>query len=290
MSGPQVQIVDVFPAAPGGGNPAPIVTAADGMDARAMLAVAQDHGHESGFVLAPDEGSGAQFRFRFFVPRQEVEMCGHATIGALWLLHREGRITTGRMTIQTASGPVIGRVGDGDCVRISQPRGTVEPLLDDTVRAELLALLRLPEAALLPVPLVNARTSRTKTLIGLASEQALHGLEPDLARIEAFCERIGSTGLYPYAADPRDAGVFHARQFPKSSGYPEDAATGIAATALAFGLRALALIAPGTGGITVRQGEAMGRPSALRVDFADPGDADGTGCWLGGRVSRHDPG
>jgi hypothetical protein len=47
-------------------------------------------------------------------------------------------------------------------------------------------------------------------------------------RFEAICERIGSSRLYRYAVIALQ--VRAARQFPCSSDYPEDAATGIAAT------------------------------------------------------------
>jgi predicted PhzF superfamily epimerase YddE/YHI9 len=80
-----------------------------------------------------------------------------------------------------------------------------------------------------------------------------------------------------------------ARQFPKSSGYPEDAATGIAAAALWGHLSATGAIEVGSAGspvvCTVRQGESMGRPSAiqLRARFDDRGLP--RGCWLSGNVN-----
>ena len=59
-------------------------------------------------------------------------------------------------------------------------------------------------------------------------------------------------------------------------GYPEDAATGIAATALASGLRQLGVTSSAR--VTVHQGEAMGRPSKITVTFR------GDQCWLSGHV------
>jgi hypothetical protein len=93
----------------------------------------------------------------------------------------------------------------------------------------------------------------------------------------------GTTGLYPYAPADLAGKVFNARQFPKSSGYPEDAATGIAAAALAFGLLENGLVAAGEQPIRVRQGQAMGRPSEITVRFRiDAGQV--RGCWVGGPV------
>lgn len=274
-------LLDVFPAGPGGGNPTSIVTDARGMTDGDMLAMARELGHESGFVFPLEQG----YRFRFFVPRHEMEMCGHATVGALWLLHDAGRIGAGSVPIETLSGPVTGRVGEDGTVRVSQPAGAVEELAGDADRQAVCEVLRVPAEALRPLPMINATTSRTKTLIALSSAEALHGLEPDFGRVEELCGSIGSTGLYPFAPG-REAASFHARQFPKAAGYPEDAATGIAATALAFGAARLGLLDAGAAGITVRQGEALGRPSEIHVAFAGPDGAPHVGCWLGGRVRK----
>jgi predicted PhzF superfamily epimerase YddE/YHI9 len=89
-----------------------------------------------------------------------------------------------------------------------------------------------------------------------------NGLDPDHSAIEARCAAIGSTGLYPYALNEGTAQLFEARQFPKSSGYPEDAATGIAVAALAFGLLESGLVARDATPIRVLQGRAIGRREA----------------------------
>jgi PhzF family phenazine biosynthesis protein len=124
-----------------------------------------------------------------------------------------------------------------------------------------------------------------KTLIPLRSVAFLDGLEPDFARMEALCERIGSTGLYPYATADATARIFDARQFPKASGYPEDAATGIAAAALLFGLLENGQARVSEEPITVRQGRAMGRPSAITVRFRHDESGKMIGCWLSGHVT-----
>jgi len=110
-------------------------------------------------------------------------------------------------------------------------------------------------------------------------------LVPDPPSIEACCGRIGSTGLYPYAIDHQGERRFEARQFPKSSGYPEDAATGIAAAALSFGLLKNELVARNSKRITIMQGRAMRALSEIgvRLGFADERPV---GCLLGGSVTR----
>jgi len=87
-----IEFVDVFTLDGAGGNPCPIVLDARGMSSADMQEVARRYGHESGFVLQADN-EVHDFRFRFFVPGHEMEMCGHATIGALWLLYRQGQLS-----------------------------------------------------------------------------------------------------------------------------------------------------------------------------------------------------
>ncbi|NYZ61559.1 PhzF family phenazine biosynthesis protein [Luteimonas deserti] len=286
MAHPAIHLVHVFCAGPNGGNPAPIVLDARGMSDDAMRDVAREHRHESGFVLPPPDGSDADLAMRFWVPNHEMEMCGHVTVGAVWLLERHGRLSKDRLRIHTPSGMVealINRAGDAEvAVEISQPVGHVETLACPDLRSEIASLLDIEPAALGDGPIQNARTSRVKTLVPISSIGALDALRPDFSRVATLCERLGSTGLYPYAVGA-DPGIVDARQFPKASGYPEDAATGIAAAALAFGLREQDLLPPTLAALRVRQGRAMGHPSEISIRFEHT-HSDVTGCWIGGVV------
>lgn len=279
--------VNVFTYEGQGGNPCPIMMDAQGLSKEQMQDVARRYGHEASFVLPP-ESPDQDFVFRFFVPNHEMEMCGHATIGTLWLLAREGRLTAEVARISTRSGPVTGYIGRGAHgeteVEITQPAGKVTPLTREQERA-VLAALGIGRDALIDAPMYNAVTSRVKTLIPLKDPDRLNALTVDTAAIAAVCGDIGSTGLYPFAGLDEAARTFEARQFPRASGYPEDAATGIAAAALAFGLLRDARIAADDRPIRVLQGRAMGSLSEIRLRI---GFAQGrpVGCLLGGAVSQ----
>ena len=300
----RVDVVKVFSAGPGGGNPAPIVLDASQLDAAQMQKIAAAYGHESAFVL-PAQDRNNDFRFRFFVPNHEMEMCGHATVGALWLLRRNGLWTTPQARVETLSGLVVGRLAsaassplmdpltdplisaqgtDAKRIEVSQPEGAVYPLTDKEIIDTLMKVLNLRAGDMMPLSVLNSKTSRIKTLIALRSPDVLHALRPDFASVEAVCAALDSTGLYPFAVEDSKRHVFHARQFPRSSGYHEDAATGIAATALLYGLRYYGFSPAAGESITVKQGLAMGRPSEISVRFADPIDGLHVGCWLSGAV------
>ncbi|KAF1021785.1 MAG: putative isomerase YddE [Pseudomonas sp.] len=286
---PEVHLVNVFPSTARGGNPAPTVAVANGMSDADMQKVARDSGHECGFVFTPHAGSEFDYVLRFWVPNHEMEMCGHATVGAIWLLDRLGLLHKDRLLLSTRSGPVEARLsgaGTADVqVEISQPKGSVETLSDPEIEAQILSVLGITANELAPLPIQNACTSRVKTLIALKSVAVLDGLKPDFRRMQQLCESIGSTGLYPYAASDLDGRQFDARQFPKSSGYPEDAATGIAAAALAFGLLANQLVTADDRPVYIRQGRAMGRPSQISLRFRRDAAEQVAGCWLGGQVA-----
>lgn len=281
MADVKADLVDVFVAGSRGGNPAPVVLDAKGLSSDEMQKIAAKYGHEAGFVLPPSDPARADVQYRFFVPRHEMEMCGHATLGTTWLLAKKGKLKPGEIRVETLSGIVRTRISDNGSVAVAQPKGDVTEV-DAAFRAEILDVLGITERDMLDLPILNASTSRVKTLVPVASPLVVNQLKPDFARMEDLCERLGSTGLYPFACDFDDERTYHARQFPKSSGYPEDAATGIAATALIYGLRRYGLIRSRRT-IRVRQGEAMGRPSRLAVTLADGKDGS-VGCWLSGDV------
>jgi len=265
-----VFVVNVFRDGPGGGNPAPVVLDASEMTAAAMRELAAHYAHESAFVLPGRDG--CDLSLRFFVPNHEMEMCGHATLGTVWLLKHLGLFPEPELTIATLSGIVTARMTE-EGPAISQPAGRCE--LVDTPSA-ILDVLGLCKSDLEDLPVVNAATSRTKTLVPVRSRAILDSIAPDFSGIADVCDAMGSTGLYPFALLDRATATLAARQFPRSSGYKEDAATGIAATALASGLRQLGAISSTM--VTVHQGEAMGRPSKITVTFR------GDQCWLSGHV------
>ncbi|KAJ6151346.1 hypothetical protein N7470_007940 [Penicillium chermesinum] len=295
----------VFPVtldAPGSaGNPTTVFLNAGRLTSVEMQQLAQACKHECGFVVAGPVLAGNadppryNVSIKFWVPGHEMEMCGHATIGALWLMDRLGMFANApNVSVSTKAGtyealllPEIDKGSDGSMVRkhicISQPRGTAKFLSQDACQliAEALDISTDKMADLEGVQ--NAITSRTKTLVPLKDVETLNSLQPSQDSVRHVCETIGSTGLYPYAMVGDT--TFSARQFPKSSGYLEDPATGIAATALVCGLLRREVIPIGTTEpIIVMQGWAMGCPSEIRVKLRRASSGDVVGYWLTGNV------
>ena len=280
----------VFADGPSGGNPLPLVVDSAGMTDAEMQAVAASAAHESGFVFPAPEGSKCNYEFRFWVPEHEMEMCGHATVGAVWMLEKLGRLPGNSLRIWTKSGIVEANVTkrkETTWVEISQGRGVVERVPSgEGMIEDFLSTLGVEVSGLSQSqPIQNSKTSRVKTAIPMQSVEILDNLNPKYSLVKGLCECIESTGLYPYAAvaggGKLGMKVFSARQFPNNSGYPEDAATGIAASSLAFALLETGQVST-EDEVVVKQGQAMGAPSSISIRFRNGANGEIVGCWIGG--------
>lgn len=281
----------VFPAGPESGTSILIILNAKGMSRDDMHATADTHGLEVGFVLPAPTGSDCDFEFRFWTSSDELQMSDLATMGAVWLMSTLGMLARDNLRILTKCGQVealITTTTDKDntktdvWVEVSQPTCTVMKRLNKAEVNEILSALGIESNDLEPrLEIQNVGTSRVKTLVPIKSTEKLNSLEPDFPRIRKLCDKIGSTGLYPYAIIDYDLQKYAARHFPRRFGYWEDVVNGVAASALAFALLVRGYIHSADKAVMVKQGSATDVPSEIGVRFRKWGD-DVVGFWFGG--------
>jgi PhzF family phenazine biosynthesis protein len=90
MNNIRIKQVDAFTRKPFTGNPAGVVLDADQLNSREMQKIASEMNlSETVFVLKSTHDE-ADLRLRWFTPKQEVNLCGHATIAAFHALAEEG--------------------------------------------------------------------------------------------------------------------------------------------------------------------------------------------------------
>ncbi|MFG2670359.1 PhzF family phenazine biosynthesis protein [Streptomyces sp. NPDC048445] len=280
-----------FSADPDGGNPAGVVLDASGMDESEMLAVAAELGYSESAFLTGRTGAAAPgargYAIRYFSPKAEVPFCGHATVAtALALAERDG---PGDLEFATAAGPVpVTVVHEGAELRATLT--SVEPHITDVSPddlAEALAGLGWPATDLDPaLPPRIAYAGARHLVLAAATRERLADLDYDFGRVESLMHRLDLTTLQLVwrASDT----VFHVRDPFPVGGVVEDPATGAAAAAFGAYLRALSLV-PDTAGLTLHQGEDMGRPGTLTVTLR-AGDTrvrvSGTGTRIPAAVRR----
>src|SRR6266496_6744575 len=107
MEKPMLLVIhtSVFGAAPGGGNPASVVFNATHLTTEQIQDVAASFGMETVFVLDPLRDD-SHARLRFFVPKHEMEVCIHGTIGAVTVLVDQHRLMKSPAQIDTLLGPI----------------------------------------------------------------------------------------------------------------------------------------------------------------------------------------
>src|SRR5579884_3203525 len=86
-------LVDAFTPAPFGGNPAGVCVMHRAGDAAWMQTVAMEMNQAETAFLWPEDG---RWRLRWFTPRVEVDLCGHATLASAHVLWETGRVASGQ--------------------------------------------------------------------------------------------------------------------------------------------------------------------------------------------------
>ncbi|KGM56593.1 hypothetical protein N799_03310 [Lysobacter arseniciresistens ZS79] len=298
MDEPRIYRIDAFTTEPGRGNPAGVVTHADGLDDARMQAIAHELGFsETAFVLRAS-GDDHDLRLRFFTPTTEVPVCGHATVGAHYALALEsGR--TGRTRQLTGAGvqwiEVTPQLGDF-VVRVEQGAPVFHaPLAPELVREVMSALGIAPGDLDFRCPLQFVGTGHGKLLVGLDRRARLVELQPDLAHLSRLSPVVGSNGYYVFTLDTEadDDALCHGRMFAPAIGIDEDPVTGNASGPLGAYLVRHGLLRAGNGPVRfrVRQQAATGRGGfvdvEVRVRGGDPVDVAIIGhAVLGSHVTQ----
>ena len=198
--------IDAFTGRVFGGNPAAVVVMEQWLDDAILQAIAAENNlSETAFVIVrPDTCP-----LRWFTPTVEVDLCGHATLAAAYVLFRH--YDPGRDTIvfSTRSGDLsVSR--EGEILAMDFPSRPGKPVaVDDTLVATLGVR---PEEALLSRDLLAV----------FETEAEIRSFRPDfrkIAALDAFALVVSAPGS--------DVD-FVSRFFAPGAGVPEDPVTGSA--------------------------------------------------------------
>jgi PhzF family phenazine biosynthesis protein len=270
-------LVDAFTSEPLAGNAAGVVPDAGDLTEGQMRAVARElHAADTAFLA---DGDDADRRIRYFTPAREVDLCGHATVASHAWLAESGEIDDGTHTLETNVGVLEVTVDDGT-VWMTQDVATVEPVDAD---AERVADALGADAATLrdvgaDLPMATASTGLGFLVVPVNFLEAVSGLSPDMAAVEALTEEFDVTGVYAFSFDALAAeSTLHGRMFAPGAGVDEDPVTGTASGAVGAYLRDVeAFDGDLPEEMTFEQGHFLDRPGRVRVRArADPVEVGG---------------
>ena len=212
----RIKQVDAFTDVPFGGNPAGVVTNAEGLDEGQMQKVAREMNlSETAFVTPSDK---ADFKVRFFTPNTEVDLCGHATLGTAHVLREKGLLLPGEtVRFHTRSGELTASAEE-DRLVLNFPAKEITACPPSEGLLEALGV---------PDPLFVGKNV-FDYLVEVASDAQVRSLAPDFPRLASLEAR--GTMVTARSTDPRFDCV--SRFFAPRVGVPEDPVTGSAHCAL----------------------------------------------------------
>lgn len=257
-------IVDAFTDKPFGGNPAGVVLLNSDSFPKEdlMLKIAAELRYsETAFVRRDSE---KEFTIRYFTPKAEVELCGHATIASFFLLHKKG-LASGQCLCHTKAGDLTIEAGDKVLMQMAKPR--IVASVEDTVEIYR-ALGTNSPASQLPVQIVSA--GLPDLMIPLPDVATLQSLQPDMEAIAAITKKYDAVSFHVFAFG-NDGYTAHVRDFAPLYDIPEESATGTANASLTYYLQQNGRLGTEAECAFI-QGEAMGKPSVIATRILPDGN------------------
>lgn len=255
--------INAFAQSAAGGNPAGVVTNAGYLSEKDMKKIASILGlSETAFVLKSD---CADFKLRYFTPTEEVDLCGHATIGAFAILLNEGSIKPGRYTQETKAGVLNVEVKSDLTIMMDQAL----PIFYDVIgKAEIADSLNIPIHAIdneLPVQIVS--TGLRDIIIPVKDTDILNSISPDFNKVAKISNKYNAVGYHIFAHNPYEF-IAYCRNLAPLYGIPEESATGTSNGALACYLfKYNRFNVENAGNIVFKQGYSMNMPSEILVSL-----------------------
>ncbi len=270
--------VDAFTNEPFGGNPAGVVPCAEGISEKVMQLVAREMNvSETAFIKREQEDL---FKVRFFTPENEVELCGHATIGSFYILAKKLYIKPIENGIKTVyQDTKAGRLP----VFISYKNGEVDKVTMEQAEpksfGEVLDLEKLAKSLNLDIDDIGIEgldvkpeiisTGLKDIIVPVKSRKILDGIEFNKDLLKEVSKDNDVVGAHVFYMEDTNKGEIYTRNFAPYVGIDEEAATGTSNGATLYYLKKNQILKGNT--ILAHQGQLMDRPSEIYCEITDEG-------------------
>ncbi|MBI2611758.1 PhzF family isomerase [Candidatus Gottesmanbacteria bacterium] len=213
------------------GNPAGVVTNADGLTEKQMQDIAREMNcSETAFIFSP-KNKNYDVWVRYFTPTVEVPLCGHATIAAHYVRAIENKLPTSRVLSKTGAGILpVDIVKQGNDYKIIMTQGKIEfgKEFNNKNKKILLKALGLKENEIdIRCPIEVASAGHSKVMVGIKSKNKLNTLSPDLPSLAKLSKPISCNGYFVFTFDTNEPNILICgRMFAPAIGIAEDPVTG----------------------------------------------------------------
>ena len=221
---------DAFTTTPGKGNPAGVVLDAKDLTEEQMQRIAAWAGYsETAFVLPSDK---ADLQLRYFTPGKEVPLCGHATVGSMWLLRQQGRIPEGTLQVETKAGVIpVEAVERNGRTQIGMTQVPYQEKPFGGNKKDLMEAIGLTEEDLDPrFPVLYGYTGLWTLMLPIRSMEAFGRMQRQTERFPVILTEEPGASIHPFCLGGMLEGAqIHARHFSSPfTGIGEDPVTGTA--------------------------------------------------------------
>jgi PhzF family phenazine biosynthesis protein len=261
--------VNSFAKTSEGGNGAGVVPNADCLSDVEMQKIAAILGFsETAFVM---KSNLADFKVRFFTPNEEVDLCGHATIGTFFTLAVLGDIKPGSYLQETKAGVLGVDIKEDLSVMMCQP---LPNFLGKVEKGEIADSLNIEATGIiedLPVQIVS--TGLRDIIVPIKSVGILNSIKPDMEKIVEICRKYNTVGYHVFTLESINNSTACCRNFAPLFAIPEEAATGTSNGALGCYLYKYGKIGFNHASrIIIEQGYTMNKPSEILVSLNVEGE------------------
>ncbi|MFL0198204.1 PhzF family isomerase [Clostridium sp. WILCCON 0269] len=255
------------------GNPAGVITNADGLTSDEMQKIARElNNSETAFIFSSNSNE-YDVHIRFFTPTNEVPICGHATIAAHYARAIENTLNTSRVYHKTGAGILpVDIVKENKDYKITMTQGKIEfgDIIEGINKKNLLSAISISDDDLLegyPIQIVS--TGHSKVMIGIKNIATLNEMKPNYDTLSKLSHIIKCNGYYVFTVDSQDSDILvHGRMFAPAIGINEDPVTGNANGPLGAYLVHHKLINHNNSLLKfkAKQGEAIERSGIIEVE------------------------
>jgi predicted PhzF superfamily epimerase YddE/YHI9 len=299
-----VKQVDAFTTKPFCGNPAGVITEADGLTLELMQKISAEMNLSESAFISSFESDNNAFRIRFFTPSSEVDISGHVLIASCYALIEEERILLNDRISKVYFETNIGRLpveiffkkgrtrprrseanGDQAGIYLSgENEGLLEKIMmtqridhyrqADIPVSKIADILGISEEHIIKtgLPLEIISTGLNQLMVPVYSKEIVRDMHPDLIKLGLLNRKFDVHTNHIFTLDtPSPDCVSYARHFAPAVGMWEDPATGTASAGLGTYLLRHGVITSGS--MMMEQGNEIDNLGRILVEVnEDPSD------------------